>query len=177
MILITKTSHQTRQTGHTLFTCVQFSPELWVPCDLTPAFLLFSRLSGLAGTGLILFFLRFFLFPPKYLQFPHGVYKPCAISCTSSLPHPPRFCHRSRSYTRPYSQLHYCSRFRARARVCVFVFIKLHITAQSGPGILVILCVCVCVCVFIKLYITAQSGPVIYSFYATACNPPGGYLS
>ena len=40
-----------------------------------------------------------------------------------------------------------------------------------------ILCVCVCVCVFIKLHITAQSGPVIYSFYATGCNPPGGYLS
>ena len=35
----------------------------------------------------------------------------------------------------------------------------------------------VCVCVFIKLHITAQSGPVIYSFYATGCNPPGGYLS
>ena len=35
----------------------------------------------------------------------------------------------------------------------------------------------VCVCVFIKLHITAQSRPVIYSFYATACNPPGGYLS
>ena len=34
----------------------------------------------------------------------------------------------------------------------------------------------VCVCVFIKLHITAQSGPVIYSFYATVCNPPGGYL-
>ena len=38
-------------------------------------------------------------------------------------------------------------------------------------------CVCVFVCIFIKLHITAQSGPVIYSFYATACNPPGGYLS
>ena len=37
--------------------------------------------------------------------------------------------------------------------------------------------VCVCVCVFIKLHITAQSGPVIYSFYATVCNLPGGYLS
>ena len=37
--------------------------------------------------------------------------------------------------------------------------------------------VCVCVCVFIKLHITAQSGPVIYSLYATVCNPPGGYLS
>ena len=35
---------------------------------------------------------------------------------------------------------------------------------------------CVCVCVFIKLHITAQSGPVIYLFYATACNPPGGVL-
>ena len=37
--------------------------------------------------------------------------------------------------------------------------------------------VCMYVCIFIKLHITAQSGPVIYSFYATACNPPGGYLS
>ena len=80
-----------------------------------------------------------------------------------------------------------------RVWVCVWVcvFVKLHITAQSGPVILVILChsfwssqgggqcvcVCVCVCVFIKLHITAQSGPVIYSFYATGCNPPGGYLS
>ena len=36
--------------------------------------------------------------------------------------------------------------------------------------------VCMYVCIFIKLHITAQSGPVIYSFYATACNPPGGYL-
>ena len=47
--------------------------------------------------------------------------------------------------------------------------------------VLRLLCVCVCVCVsvyyFIKLHITAQFGPVIYSFYATACNPPGGYLS
>ena len=90
--------------------------------------------------------------------------------------------------------------------VCMYVciFIKLHITAQSalspesfyatridppkgGSMILVTLyvcmyvceCVCMYVCmyVFIKLHITAQSGPVIYSFYATACNPPGGYLS
>ena len=38
-------------------------------------------------------------------------------------------------------------------------------------------CVCVCVCIFIKLHISAQAGPVIYSFYATACNPPGGYSS
>ena len=63
--------------------------------------------------------------------------------------------------------------------VCMYVFIKLHITTQSGPVILVILCMYVCmyVCIFIKLHITAQSGPVIYSFYATACNPPGDYLS
>ena len=37
--------------------------------------------------------------------------------------------------------------------------------------------VCMCTLIFIKLHITAQSSPVIYSFYATACNPPGGYLS
>ena len=84
----------------------------------------------------------------------------------------------------------------------MYVFIKLHITTQSGPVILVILChshwfsrggindtyyenlwsdatkgMYVCMYVFIKLHITAQSGPVIYSFYATVCNPPGGYLS
>ena len=51
--------------------------------------------------------------------------------------------------------------------VCMYVFIKLHITTQSGPVILVILClhmyVCMYVCmyVFIKLHITTQSGPVI----------------
>ena len=37
--------------------------------------------------------------------------------------------------------------------------------------------VCVCVCVFIKFHITAQSSPVTYPLYATACNPPGVYLS
>ena len=31
-------------------------------------------------------------------------------------------------------------------------------------------------CIYIKLHITAQSGSVVYSLYATACNPPGGYL-
>ena len=31
--------------------------------------------------------------------------------------------------------------------------------------------------VCIKLHITVQPGPAIYSSYATACNPPGGYLS
>ena len=36
--------------------------------------------------------------------------------------------------------------------------------------------VCMYVCIFIKLHITAQSGPVIYSFYATVCNPPGIYV-
>ena len=41
----------------------------------------------------------------------------------------------------------------------------------------VYVCMYVCMYVFIKLHITAQSGPVIYSFYATACYPPGGYLS
>ena len=76
--------------------------------------------------------------------------------------------------------------------VCMYVFIKLHITTQSGPVILVILCHShrssrggindiyyenLYVCIFIKLHITAQSGPVIYSFHATGCNPPGGYLS
>ena len=34
----------------------------------------------------------------------------------------------------------------------------------------------VCLCVFIQVRITAQPGPVIYSFYATSCNPPEGYF-
>ena len=41
----------------------------------------------------------------------------------------------------------------------------------------VVLNVCMYTLIFIKLHITAQSGPVIYLLYATACNPPGGYLS
>ena len=39
------------------------------------------------------------------------------------------------------------------------------------------MCVRVCEGIFVKLHITAQLGPVIYSFNATACNPPRGYLS
>ena len=81
---------------------------------------------------------------------------------------------------------------QTRHVVCVCVFIKLHITAQSGPRAcrpshsmplaLILLrgdqsyLLRVCVYGFIKLHMTAQSGPVIYSFYATACNPPGGLL-
>ena len=37
-------------------------------------------------------------------------------------------------------------------------------------------CARVCVCVLIEFHITAQSGYEVYSFYATACNPPGGYF-
>ena len=59
-------------------------------------------------------------------------------------------------------------------RVGEIIFISgSHWSSRGGINV----CVCVCVFVFIKLHITAQSGPVIYSFYATACNPPGGYLS
>ena len=62
-------------------------------------------------------------------------------------------------------------RFQGRKHNSENVQRTLH-TTGNGNGV-----VCVCVCVFIKLHITAQSGPAIYSFYATACNPPGGYLS
>ena len=41
--------------------------------------------------------------------------------------------------------------------VCVCVFIKLHITAQSGPVILVILCVCVSVCGIILFILDVRS--------------------
>ena len=43
----------------------------------------------------------------------------------------------------------------------MYVFIKLHITTQSGPVILVNVCMYVSMYVFIKLHITTQSGPVI----------------
>ena len=74
------------------------------------------------------------------------------------------------------------SEANARTPVVLLLdFISLYVLSmfcfQRRSQIVCCVCVCVCVCVFIKLHITAQSGPVIYSFYATACNPPGGYLS
>ena len=59
-----------------------------------------------------------------------------------------------------------------------FIFASLsHAHYWYEVGMLKVPAMIVCMYVFIKLHITAQSGPVIYSFYATACNPPGGYLS
>ena len=57
--------------------------------------------------------------------------------------------------------------------VCVFMCLCLSVCLSLSLS----LSKRVCVGVFIKLHTTAQSGPVIYSFYATARNPPGGYLS
>ena len=59
--------------------------------------------------------------------------------------------------------------------LCVCVWVS--VCGCLCVSVSVCVCVCVCVCIFIKLHITAQSGLVIYSFYATVCNPPGGYLS
>ena len=50
------------------------------------------------------------------------------------------------------------------------------ILVTKTSDVYVCMYVCMYVCIFMKLHITAQSGPVIYSFYATACNPPGGLL-
>ena len=63
--------------------------------------------------------------------------------------------------------------------VCHFDGDNASVQSKLNKDIYVCVYVCMYVCmyVFIKLHITAQSGPVIYSFYATACNPPGGYLS
>ena len=61
--------------------------------------------------------------------------------------------------------------------VCMYVCMHVYMYVYMYVCIYVCMVVCLCMYVFIKLHITAQSGPVIYSFYATACNPPGGYLS
>ena len=61
--------------------------------------------------------------------------------------------------------------------LCILLFLFLSLCRFFFFFFFFFFCVCVCVCVFIKLHITAQSGLVIYSFYATVCNPPGGYLS
>ena len=63
MILLTKTSAQARQRGHTLSSCTILT---WALSTLSspPASLLLSRLSGLAATEPTLSFLHFSLFPP-----------------------------------------------------------------------------------------------------------------
>ena len=131
-----------RDNGDTLSLLEQLLLEPWVPCAPPPAFLLLSRLSGLAASEPTLSFLFFFSFHPCLPRFPHSVYNYFAVSCAFS----PCVC------------------------VCVCVFIKFHITAQSGPVILVILChshwssrgrsmiddrlYCVCVYIYIiKLHI------------------------
>ena len=53
--------------------------------------------------------------------------------------------------------------------MCVCVFVELHITAQSGPVILVILCV-----YNFKLSITAQ--PALSSYYSHIDSPKGGSM-
>ena len=61
--------------------------------------------------------------------------------------------------------------------VCMYICKYIYLNVCMYVCIYVNISILMYVCMFIKLHITAQSGPVIYSFYATGCNPPGGYLS
>ena len=130
VILVTKTSDQTRQRGHTLSTYTNLT------CPLLPCYSLDNP--GWQLLNQPFSFYIFFAFHPCLPRFPHGVYNYFAVSCAfSPLFGPPQSYSRSR-YRRPRSHLRYSPRFRLRSRpVCVRV------------------CVCVgvgvCECVFIKL--------------------------
>ena len=93
--------NKTRQRGHTLSTCTVLTQALCTSCP-PPSPVLFSRLSGLAGSGPILSFLRFFSFHLSLPRFPHGAYNSCAVSCASSpSPRPSRSFSRSRPHSHP----------------------------------------------------------------------------
>ena len=115
MVLITKTSDQTRQREHTLSTCTVHTYALGALCPPS-ASLRFSRLSEFAATESTLSCLRF----PRCVCI---YYNSCAFSCNSSpLFHPsqsrPRSRSRSRSHSHLRSRFHvrYSSRFRPRSR-------------------------------------------------------------
>ena len=110
--LIRRDSGDTLNSLYLLYSS-SLSPEnLVLP---PPASLLLSRLSGLAATEPTLYFLHFFSLSTRVSP----------VSRTTST-----------------TILRFLALFRLSCAlpVCVCVFIKLHITAQSGPGILVILC-------------------------------------
>ena len=99
MILVTKTSDQARQRGHTLSTFTILT-SAQVSCAPPPATLLLSII-GCLGWQLLnqpsLFYIVF-SFHPCLPRFPHGVYNYFAISCAfSPLFRPPRSYSRSRS--------------------------------------------------------------------------------
>ena len=116
MILVTKTSDQTRQRGHTLSTCTNLtrarstlcSPPLLPCCSLGyPSWQLLNQP--------FLFYI-FFAFHLCLPGFPCGVYSYFAVSCAFSPPfRPPQSYSRSR-YRRPRSHLRYSPRFCPRSR-------------------------------------------------------------
>ena len=100
MILVTKTSDQARQRGHTLSTCTILTCALSTLCS--PPLLLCCSLDYLGWQLLnhpFLFYI-FFSFHPCLPRFPHGVYTYFAVFCAiSPLFRPPRSYSRSRSVT------------------------------------------------------------------------------
>ena len=116
MILVTKTSDQTQQRGHTLSTLYKsyLSPEHLVLPPLLPCCSL-----GYPGWQLLnqpFLFYIFSAFHPCLPRFPHGVYSYFAVSCAFSPPfRPPQSYSRSR-YRRPRSHLRYSPRFCPRSR-------------------------------------------------------------
>ena len=117
MILITKTSDQTRQRD-TLSLFVQFylSPEYLVLPPLLPCYFL-DYLGWQLLDQPFLFYI-FSSFHPSLSHFPHGVYNYFAVFCDSSpLFRSLRSCLRSRPhYPRSRSHLRYCPCFRPRSR-------------------------------------------------------------
>ena len=132
MILVTKTSDQTRQRGHTLSTCTNLTWALSTLCS--PPLLPYCSL-GYPGWQLLnqpFLFYIFLAFHPCLPRFPHGVYSYFAVSCAFSPPvRPPQSYSRSR-YRRPRSHLRYSPRFRPRSHPvfvygsCVYVCVCCH---------------------------------------------------
>ena len=119
MIIITKTSDQTRQTEHSFSTCTILTQALGTLCSppLLPCYSLEYLVCQLLDQPFI-----FYMFPSFHSslpRFPHGVYRSCAVSCASSpLFRPPRSYPRVRFryHPCPRSHLHHYSRFRLRSR-------------------------------------------------------------
>ena len=85
MMLITKTSDQTRQRGHTLST--QHSLKPLAPCACLATYFLLSRSFELTSTEPMISCLRFFLLPPKSPPFSitSTTLRSSGVSCEYSL--------------------------------------------------------------------------------------------
>ena len=151
MILITETSDQKRQRGHTLSTCTILTQALSTLC-FPPASLILFRLSGLVATGPTLYFLHYFLFSPKSPSFPTWRLQLFCVFLRffSSLPPSPILSSFPSRYPRsPFPSPLLCPRFRPRSRSRALsypVFVYRPPPPFSSLCVRVYVCVCLCVC-------------------------------